>query len=331
MIIPNYNRRHLLPETLGSVFHQDFSDYEVICVDDGSTDGSLDYLSKVSHPIITLSGPNRGPGSARNRGAEKAQGEYLAFLDSDDIWLPWNLSILADLIQEHNSPAILSGCIKPFLNRKELPRRAPPLHSAYYSDYLVGGVQGHFVGSCMAVLRRDLFLKAGGFIVERINAEDHDLALRMGTDTGFVQVLSPPTVGWRQHSSNATRDLQKSFDGLQYLIEQEQRGMYPGGASRARDRRQVITGHVRPAALSCLKHGMATEAWSLYRETFVWHLLIGRWKFLFGFPAKASVTGWPRKIRSFAEALFLRSRRGVASRLQLRFYRLIGLKAGKQN
>ena len=329
VIIPNYNRRNLLPEALDSVFRQVFFDYEVICVDDGSTDGSLDYLKTLPQPMTILSGPNCGPGGARNIGAKSAQGQYLAFLDSDDIWFPWTLKVFATLIDQYNSPAILSGCIQSFGDRGELPLKEGSLRSVYYADYLVGGAAGHIVGSGVAVIRRDLFLRTGGFTTRRINAEDHDLILRMGIERGFVQVLSPATMGWRQHPDSATKNLRKTFEGVAHLIKQEHICAYPGGVSRAFERQSVITRHARPAALEFLRRGMRFEAWNLYRSTLSWHVSGGRWKFLFGFPAKAFANVVVRSARPSTEALLLRKIRGAASRIRIMLYRMIGTQSGQ--
>src|SRR3990172_11293931 len=85
IIIPTYNRRSLLERALAGVFAQTRKDYEVIVVDDGSTDDTLDFLR--SQPIAAIPTPHSGkPAIARNVGIAYAQGELVAFLDSDDLW-----------------------------------------------------------------------------------------------------------------------------------------------------------------------------------------------------------------------------------------------------
>src|SRR5262245_53825606 len=92
VIIPTHNRLCLLQRALGSVRNQTFRDYEVIVVDDGSSDGTWNYLGSLVPFIKALRQENRGPGPARNLGATHATGSYLAFLDSDDLWFPWTLA-----------------------------------------------------------------------------------------------------------------------------------------------------------------------------------------------------------------------------------------------
>ena len=288
VIIPAYNRIDFLPRTLQSVWRQTFKDFEVIVVDDGSTDGTMDFLNSLAHRLTILSQPNKGPGAARNLGANRARGDYLAFLDSDDLWFPWTLAAFATLIRAHNSPAILAGRIVEFAEEPELAsaRETEPAADVF-PDFFSSWRAGYYVGSGTAVLRRDEFLKTGGFTEKRINAEDHDLILRLGAVPGFARVTAPVTLAWRRHAASATGNVRRSAEGSRYLIEQERRGAYPGGASRSRERRAILTKHTRPVALECLRQGLKKEAWQLYRATFRWHTQLGRWKYLAGFPIKA--------------------------------------------
>src|SRR5262245_47305484 len=86
VVIPSFNRVALLATTLKSVFAQRFTDFEIIVVDDGSTDATMDYLESLEHRVKVFGQQNQGPGAARNRGARHSGGAYLAFLDSDDLW-----------------------------------------------------------------------------------------------------------------------------------------------------------------------------------------------------------------------------------------------------
>jgi hypothetical protein len=140
----------------------------------------------------------------------------------------------------------------------------------------------------MSVLRREVFLQAGGYTEKPLNSEDHDLILRIGEVSSFVQITSPTTLAWRRHWASATMDLSRSWAGSLYLIEQEHRGAYPGGDARRGERLRIVTSHVRPTALACLREGWQCEAWALYRATLGWHLQLGRVKFLAAFPLLAT-------------------------------------------
>ncbi len=285
VIIPTYNRADLFQRTLDSVWQQTLHDYEVIVVDDGSTDGTLEQLRRQRDRIRLIEQSNKGPGAARNRGIGEARGDYVAFLDSDDIWFAWTLATFADLIHKHGEPAILAARLMEFQHDSELANISHDVVEAEaFADYFASFRAGYFVGSGMSVIKRDVLLASGGFTEDRANAEDHDLILRIGTAPGFVQITSPITLGWRRHASCETKDVRSTAMGVLRLIHNERTGKYPGRATRGFQRHVILTGHARPASLGCLQHGAIGEAWRVYWATLAWHLRQGRWRFLLAFP-----------------------------------------------
>ncbi|UCE54571.1 MAG: glycosyltransferase family 2 protein, partial [Desulfobacterales bacterium] len=92
VIIPTYNRGWTIKEAIDSVLDQDFRDYELIVVDDGSTDNTPDILKSCGNSIAVLQQSNKGVSAARNSGIGVSAGQLIAFLDSDDLWLPQKLS-----------------------------------------------------------------------------------------------------------------------------------------------------------------------------------------------------------------------------------------------
>src|SRR5271155_161031 len=129
VIIPVYNRAELIRSALDSVLAQEFSDYELIVVDDGSTDQTAQvieqYAAEHSQRIISLRQSNSGPGAARNTGIARATGRYIAFLDSDDLWFPWTLANHARAIQEFGSPAFICGLSAPLNEIKDVATFQP--------------------------------------------------------------------------------------------------------------------------------------------------------------------------------------------------------------
>ncbi|MBW2252437.1 MAG: glycosyltransferase family 2 protein, partial [Deltaproteobacteria bacterium] len=101
VIIPTYNRGWILKEAIDSVLSQDFEDFELIVVDDGSTDNTCDILDGYARDIIVLRQDNRGVSAARNAGIAFASGHFIAFLDSDDLWLPGKLSMQIDFFDSN--------------------------------------------------------------------------------------------------------------------------------------------------------------------------------------------------------------------------------------
>jgi glycosyltransferase involved in cell wall biosynthesis len=283
VIIPTFNRRALCMLALESVLKQTFDDYEIIVVDDGSSDGTREWLSSSQGNIRVVSQDNRGPGAARNRGAKHATGRYFAFLDSDDLWFPWTLASYAEVIHETGSPSFVAG--KPLLfHRTPDGAAAGPTQFRAFRDYLASGDEWRWWGVSSFVIRADIFRASEGFVEGHLNGEDSDLALKLGEAPGFVQITSPATFGYREHAGNLMSDAARLVSGMRHVLQSELAGRYPGGPARARERWHIVSRHLRPVALKCLRSGQKAEAWKLYRSTFRWHWALRRWKFLIGFP-----------------------------------------------
>ena len=100
VIIPTYNRAILLREAIESILRQTYKDYEIIVVDDGSTDQTPDVLKEYKDKVRYIRQENKGPGDARNRGLAEADGRYIAFLDSDDIWFDFKLELQVAIMEK---------------------------------------------------------------------------------------------------------------------------------------------------------------------------------------------------------------------------------------
>jgi glycosyltransferase involved in cell wall biosynthesis len=289
-IIPTYNRQDLLARTLESIWTQTFTDLEVLVVDDGSTDGTGDYLASLGNKVHVFTQSNRGPGAARNLGARHAQGQYLAFLDSDDLWFAWTLAVYAEALDQTGQPAFLAGKPICFVDETELISLcSESLRLHVFPDYLASGDEWRWWGVSSFVIRRDAFCAVGGFTDAWANGEDADLALRLGTAGGFVQICTPYTFAYREHACSAMGDFRRTVAGGLFKVRTEKQGGYPGGRRRARERQRILSRHLRPIAVACVREGLHREAWQVYRDTFQWHWALRRWKFLLGFPVWALV------------------------------------------
>ena len=288
IVMPTFNRADLFREALDSIAAQEFQDFEVIVVDSGSTD-ETEAVATAFGPRLRLFHQGRnGPGAARNFGCQQAIGEYLIFLDSDDLWFPWTLSTFREVLDREQRPSFVMGCALEFIRIETFQAvKHEPLRYAHFNDYLSSSNTAAWVpGCCMAIRRKD-YEKVGGFTHECIGGEDSDLALRLGAETGFVCIAAPYTVGYREHATNTIKLFDRCVEGVRFQIRSELAGIYPGGEERKRARWQILTRHVRPVSVACLSRGMRREAWQLYRASFNWHLAVKRWKYLIGFPLKA--------------------------------------------
>jgi glycosyltransferase involved in cell wall biosynthesis len=113
VIIPTYNRASYVTEAIDSVLVQTYADYEIIVVDDGSTDNTQDVLRPYLDRIVYIYQPNAGVSAARNTGILAAKGEWIAFLDSDDIWLPQKLETHVSAVHDH--PDIVAHTVNALL------------------------------------------------------------------------------------------------------------------------------------------------------------------------------------------------------------------------
>jgi hypothetical protein len=287
VIIPTHNRAELLDVCLSSVFAQQRTDYEVIVVDDGSTDRTADVLAGYGSRVRVLHQDNRGPGAARNTGVRAASGQYLAFLDSDDVWFPWTLDTYRRVIEEASLPAFVAGKPRLFTDNATLSVTSASLRVQVFRDYYASSDDWRWYGTSSFVARADAIAAVGGFTDEWINCEDADLAMKLGTSPGFVHLCDPVTFGFREHPGTATGNLDRTIAGAWHAIRAEQGGRYPGGRQRATERRRILTRLLRPVMIEGLRCNRRADAWQMYRATFGWHLRDGRLRFLAGFPLMA--------------------------------------------
>ncbi len=290
IVIPVFNRANLIQITIESILNQNIDNYEIIIVDDGSTDNTIEILQEYGSKIKLFTQRNQGPGKARNIGIEHSQGEYIAFLDSDDLWFPWTLDVYAQIIKATNNPAFLAGQSIffsksiSFSNEHELEFvQIPQLQYRFYQNLYASSKDVSSFLTSSVVIRRDTLQQLGGFTDQWINSEDNDLWLRLGTAEGFVYIDSPYVLAYRQHSHSAISIATKTYDGTRYLIQQEKQNQYPGGKIREKERLEILTRHIRPVSLSCLHENEVHKGWQLYKETFLWHLVLGRFRYLIGF------------------------------------------------
>lgn len=281
----------MLRQALESVVRQEFHDFEVIVVDDGSTDDLSMVIEEFQDRVTFFRQENAGPGAARNKGAAASCGEYLAFLDSDDLWFPWTLRVYYEVISETRCPTLLCGKILYFKEESDVASIAStPTKWDAYPDYLASSKDGLYCSSGQTVVRRDIFLSSGGFTDQQAVAEDHDFVMRIGTNLGYIQITEPPLVGVRQHTGSISANLIKTYQGIAYLISQERNGCYPGCENRRAERIRILCRHVRPVTLALLQQGHRLKAWELYRDTLWWNVVDCRIYYLAGFWAKAIIS-----------------------------------------
>jgi glycosyltransferase involved in cell wall biosynthesis len=200
VVIPTYNYGRLVPEAVASVLGQTYPPAEVIVVDDGSTDDTPERLAPFLDRIRYIRQVNQGPSAARNTGIRAARGDWLAFLDSDDLWHPRKLEIQVRYLTEHPDVALLSTATTEDLAagwaavdpEGSLPATAVTLEGLLFAS--------RFTPST-ALVRRDCFERVGLFDPALGAAEDTEMWLRIASAFPVVR-LELPLCWYRVHGAS---------------------------------------------------------------------------------------------------------------------------------
>lgn len=206
IVIPVYNGGHFLKTALESVLAQDYQPYEIIIVDDGSTDNTAEIASSVPEARYYYQA-NQGVAAARNRGVLAARGDYLAFLDADDIWAPGKLSLQVSLLRSHPEVGYCFTYQKTFLEPEiaQMP--------SWVREDMIEKEQPGYVPSSL-VVRRKVFDQVGFFDPGYETGEDSDWFFR-ARDSGIALSIIPETLLYKRiHSSNLSSQVKKSHSNL---------------------------------------------------------------------------------------------------------------------
>ena len=178
VIIPTYNRLPMLKEALDSVLSQDFDDFELIVVDDGSTDGTAEVIKGYGGRVKLLQYPeNRGVSAARNQGILKARGKYIAFLDSDDLWVKGKQKIQVAFLDDNPHYPL---CYTDEIWIRKGRRVNPKFKHAKYSGWIFEKcLPLCTISPSSAMMRKALFSKVGLFDEALPVCEDYDFWLRV--------------------------------------------------------------------------------------------------------------------------------------------------------
>jgi len=198
IIIPTYNRVRFVGEAIESVLAQTFMDYELIIVDDGSTDDTKNILGKYGDRITCIFQDNEGVSLARNRGIKEATAGYLCFLDSDDLWMERKLEIQLDEMKK-NSDFLISYTDEIWI-RKGVRVNPKKKHRKYSGDLFEKSLELCIISPSSVMINRELLDKVGVFDEELEVCEDYDLWLRITKDFPVYFINQPLIVKRGGHS-----------------------------------------------------------------------------------------------------------------------------------
>ena len=216
VIIPTFNRAHLIREALQSVFAQTFRGYEVIVVDDGSTDNTQEVLTPYLSRIRYVRQENQGASLARNRGILLSQAPYVAFLDSDDKWTPEKLERQVAYLEAHPNAGLVYGQMLSYsLHDTDKKRILPSKIVRSFQDLVR---ESNTIPTSTVLVRRRCFETVGFFSPAFPVAEDFDLWLRIARHfrIGYVEGV---VAEYRVHTSNTTLNPEKVYRGYLKVFE----------------------------------------------------------------------------------------------------------------
>lgn len=199
VIIPLYNKERFVARCIHSVLTQTRQDFEIVVVDDGSTDRGAEVVRAMKDSRIRLiRKANGGASSARNRGALEASFDLLAFLDADDEYLPRHLEVVEELAVRYPQAGAYgtacwflkaNGWVRYVANRRALNGR----HEGMVTNFFCGG---HILWCCSGVVRKDVFYRLGGFDPQLKNGQDQDLWFRVAAVSSFAYTNDAQVI-WR--------------------------------------------------------------------------------------------------------------------------------------
>ena len=217
VIVPCYNVASYLDKCLESIFKQTNQDFEVICINDGSTDNTLDILNKYKDDIIIINQDNLGLSEARNNGINKASGKYLVFVDSDDSIEPKLLENL-DRVTKNNPDLVRYG-VNEIKNDSITPINAPHFNNLSGVDAFKEIVKNKYVDPAwLYAINREFYLKNNFTFMPRVYHEDFGLILKVIVKADKVTSIEYPGYNYLMREGSIMTDPTKTNKKINDLL-----------------------------------------------------------------------------------------------------------------
>lgn len=254
--LPTWNRLPLLRKAIDSVLAQTYRDFELIIADDGSTDGTRDYLEAIGDPRVRpIRLEHHGLTSARSAALRHVRGEWVAFLDSDDLWLPEKLALQLNRLATHATCRwSCTGYSFVDADERPLPERSSLLHRPVSGHILEPMLKFEFVPSIVTtIVQRSLIQEIGGFDEGISICADFDFMLRLATRSEIC-ALPESLVLVREHAGRTSAQLRLAD------VHVDQERVFRKAAAAADNRR------IRALSLHQCAMQVAEQAGALSRE-----------------------------------------------------------------
>lgn len=229
-VIPAYNGERFLRQAIDSALAQTYPNFEVIVIDDGSTDSTPEILSQYGRNIRVLRQENAGQAAARNLGISRSAGQWIAFLDQDDLWDPCKIETQLSMAQDADalicSDARVIDGAGAVLRARMAPEKAPP------SPTLRDLIGSNTVIAVTVLVRRDVVEAVGGFdSLNRLGTEDFQLWLRLAARGCKFRFLKQVLASYRWHGDNISSNRARMATGVIYALNRT-RQEYPAAFGR---------------------------------------------------------------------------------------------------
>jgi len=274
IIITSHNQASFIRNAVDSAVAQKYADKEIIVVDDASSDGSQGILEGYGDRIrLVKVEKNAGTSRARNIGIAAAKGDFLVFLDGDDVFFPWALEMYGEIV-EREQPQIILTTMRwfegqaPDVSKDRKPRHAEVV--AYES--LLEKDRPYRASASALVIRREVFTRVRGWTTEIFPMEDLDVLIKLLQSGRTAQILAPATVCYRIHAANTIHQVANCASALRLIMQKEKRGDYAAAPSKRGQRYAFLGGPI----LFWIKKTYKNR---LYREAF--GLLASGWPMIF--------------------------------------------------
>jgi glycosyltransferase involved in cell wall biosynthesis len=224
IVIPAYNAMAYLPQTIDSVLNQTFTDFELLVINDGSSDNIIEWLSQIKDSRISLiSQENQGVANARNIGIFRAKGEYIAFLDADDLWDKTKLEKQVSCLEQNPSTGLVYTWTHLIDSTGKLLKFSiTHQEEGYIWEKIV--IQDVIGSGSSAMVRASCFQQVGLFDQNVAIAADFDMWIRIAAVYKFA-VVKECLVFYRQHQNNFSKNRQKVIKTHAQVIEKSFKGV----------------------------------------------------------------------------------------------------------
>jgi len=218
VIIPTYNRSEILKKSIGSVINQTFEDFELLVMDDGSDDNTQEVVRSFADKRILYARneSNLGVVGARNKAVSNSNGEYIAFLDDDDIWMPDKLERQTRLMEQ--SPSSIGAIYTGFYTvDDEINKIVKVMVPRYRGNILEDILYYNFIATSTVLIKRECFEKTGLFDEKICYGEDFDMWIRVLEEYEF-DYIKDPLVRYLIHPDRITTNYGAVIKGLEEIM-----------------------------------------------------------------------------------------------------------------